>query len=111
MAGNSPETQTSWIIDSGSMDHIIHEGNLLEQGTNTDGNSPVKTLNGDRASITAIGKARLPNGLNIDHVLHVPSFNCNLLSVSQLTKEHNCALIFFADGCVVQDLEETDWSG
>lgn len=36
--------------------------------------------------------------------LYIPNFNCNLLSVSTLTKEYNCTITFMADSCIIQDL-------
>lgn len=36
--------------------------------------------------------------------LHIPDFQYNLLFVSKLTRDHNCALTFIADLCVIQDL-------
>lgn len=60
--------------------------------------------NGDYVSVENIGDSYLPNGLKIEHVLNIPSFKCNLLSVSRLTKEMNCTLIFFPGFCVMQDL-------
>lgn len=49
-------------------------------------------------------RARLSNGLILDNTLHIPKFKCNLLSVSKLTKDYNCAIIFLPNKCVIQDL-------
>lgn len=95
---------TPWIIDSGATEHIAHEDNLYASFTKDETGLPVKVPNGEKASVTGIGSVELPNGISVDHVLHVPDFQCNLLSVSRLTKELNCALIFFSDGCLMQDL-------
>lgn len=42
--------------------------------------------------------------MKLNNVLYIPDFHCNLLSVSRLTKEHNCAITFMANACIAQDL-------
>lgn len=42
--------------------------------------------------------------ITLHNVLHASGFHCNLISISRLTKEHNCVAQFFLDFCVVQDL-------
>ncbi|GJY40837.1 zinc finger, CCHC-type containing protein [Tanacetum coccineum] len=45
-----------------------------------------------------------PSGAIVKDVLHVPKFKCNLLSVSRLSKELQCAVTFFPEFCIMQDL-------
>lgn len=54
--------------------------------------------------IKGMGKAILPNSMKLNNVLYIPDFICNLVFVSKLTKEHNCAIIFIVDLCIIQDL-------
>lgn len=42
--------------------------------------------------------------MNIDKVLHIPNFSCNLLSVSRVTKDMQCAITFLPNFCYMQDL-------
>lgn len=42
--------------------------------------------------------------MKLNNVLHIPDFKCNLLSIIRLTREYNCAIVFVADFCVIQDL-------
>ena len=42
--------------------------------------------------------------LTLNSVLYVPKLNCNLLSVSKLIKDLNCAVDFRSNACVFQDL-------
>jgi len=42
--------------------------------------------------------------LSISNVLFVPSLNCNILFVSQLTKSHNCVFLFFPTYCTLQNI-------
>lgn len=40
---------------------------------------------------------------HISNILLVPSFNCNVLSVSKLTSDSKCAASFFPNSCIFQD--------
>ncbi|OMO64840.1 Integrase, catalytic core [Corchorus capsularis] len=103
MAGKI-ETDKSWVIDSGATDHITNNGELLAEIEKAIGGSPVTIPNGDKIPVKSVGKVKLPNGMKIDHVLNIPDFKCNLISVGRLTNDLNCALIFISDFCVIQDL-------
>ncbi|OMO51399.1 Reverse transcriptase, RNA-dependent DNA polymerase [Corchorus capsularis] len=93
-----------WIIDFGATDHIASDAELLVEIQEKNGELPVMIPNGDKIPIKSVGKAKLPNGMGINNVLNIPDFKCNLISVSKLTKDLNCALIFVADFCVIYDL-------
>ena len=45
------------------------------------------------------------SSLSLDHVLHVLKFSISLLSISQISKSHNCSVIFFPTYCAFQDLQ------
>lgn len=76
-------------------------GTILENQTRSGSEMPVKIPNGETIPVKSIGDTSLPNGMKINRVLNIPAFNCNLLSVSRLTKELNCALTFFPDFCIL----------
>ena len=38
-------------------------------------------------------------------MLHVPALDCNLLSISKLTRDNNCVTKFFPNLCEFQDLD------
>lgn len=74
--------------------HLTHRAEWIE-------NKMVSTLepldmipNGDSTPIEGKGNCHLPNGTTIKGVLHVPKFRCNLLSVSRLSKDHQCSMTF-----------------
>ncbi|GJZ02841.1 leucine-rich repeat protein [Tanacetum coccineum] len=60
--------------------------------------------NGEAVPVEGRGECALPSGAIIKDVLHVPKFKCNLLSVSRLSKELQCAVTFFPEFCIMQDL-------
>lgn len=45
--------------------------------------------------ITHMGSVTLTSSLTLHKVLFVPTFNCNLLSVSKLTQDSSCVVTFF----------------
>lgn len=47
----------------------------------------------------------LTDSLNLDSVLIVPSLDYNLLSVSQITTNLSCVVIFWPDYCVFKDIK------
>lgn len=78
MAGKLPFTRP-WVIDSGATEHITCDDKILSNQTTTGVGLPVKIPNGDNIPVKSVGKTCLPNGLNIDRVLNIPEFKCNLL--------------------------------
>ena len=68
----------------------------------------VNLPNGEKVVVTYIGTVQISSTLTLTDVLCVPSFNFNLISVSQLTKHKFCCLIFLGDWCFIQDLAQ--WS-
>jgi len=55
--------------------------------------------------ISGIGQVSLPTtDIKLNNVLVVPDIKKKLLSVSQLTKEHNCYFIFYFWGFLLKDM-------
>ncbi|KAL5543954.1 hypothetical protein UlMin_007738 [Ulmus minor] len=93
----------TWILDTGATHHVCHDRTLFESFEPNNVTSYVTLPNGQKVSIARIGKVRISSSILLDKVLFVPSFKYNLVSISALTKFSNCAMMFFADGCVIQD--------
>jgi hypothetical protein len=51
--------------------------------------------NGVKSPIEGVGTVSLSPSLTIPDVLFVPTLNCNLISVSKLTKSHSCVAMFY----------------
>nr|GFB19603.1 retrovirus-related Pol polyprotein from transposon TNT 1-94 [Tanacetum cinerariifolium] len=66
---------------------------------------PVTIPNGESIPVKGKGEVVFKGGLNIKGVLFVTNFTCNLLSVRRLTKDLHCAVTFFPDFFVLQDLK------
>ncbi|CAL1388587.1 unnamed protein product [Linum trigynum] len=104
MAGTYSLNSASWVIDSGCNEHIVNHASLLDSELDSNPALQVKIPNGTGVSVRSIGTAKLSDDLLLRRVLHVPDFQCNLLSVSRLTADLPVALIFMGDLCVIQDL-------
>ncbi|GJX56836.1 uncharacterized mitochondrial protein-like protein [Tanacetum coccineum] len=103
LAGNI-DKEGKWIFDSGTTEHITHNDSLLKNKRKRGYEQPVTIPNGEAVPVEGRGECALPSGAIIKDVLHVPKFKCNLLSVSRLSKELQCAVTFFPEFCIMQDL-------
>jgi len=59
--------------------------------------------NGSAADIIQAGVVVSANGLVLAHTLVVPVFKFNLLSLSKLTQDNDCLLVFCPSICLIQD--------
>jgi hypothetical protein len=64
----------------------------------------VKFADGSSQIILGSGTVSCKTKIFLSSVLHVPSFPTDLLSISCITKELNCAAIFFPSWCTFQEL-------
>jgi transposase InsO family protein len=100
-----------WIIDTGATHHMTCDKYMF---THLSSNSPVPVIinaNGVSSPVMGIGTISISPLLTIYDVLFVPSLNCNLLSVSQLTKSHNCSFLFFPTYCILQNIHTKEKIG
>lgn len=102
---NTSQVTTSmhtWIIDSGATHHITPHLSLLHDVSVMQ--SDIHLPNGQISKICHSGNVTLPSGLQLNQVLHVPNFHCNLLSVAKLTADNSCSIYFSGSKCIMQDL-------
>lgn len=95
---NSP-----WIIDTGASDHITRNSSQT-QSMREPSHSIISTANGSTSQVIGEGSITLSNTLTLDTVLVIPSLECNLLSVSQITSKLNCIVTFWPSFGVFQDI-------
>jgi hypothetical protein len=96
--------ESSWIIDSGSTDHMTHESTNFTSYNTHPSKRCVKTANGSSSAVSGVGSLPLTSSISLSTVLHVPHLSGKLLSISQITKELKCSVTFFDTHCVFQDL-------
>ncbi|CAN1160570.1 hypothetical protein LINPERPRIM_LOCUS37649 [Linum perenne] len=68
----------------------------------------VRLPDGSFISVTHIGTSRLGHGLELNHVLVIPSFKFNVLSISRLIEQGAYTVFFFV--FFVQILGHKDFS-
>nr|GEX80508.1 hypothetical protein [Tanacetum cinerariifolium] len=101
MAGNKDGV---WVVDSGCTEYITHKSNLLENKKGTSNEALVAIPNGYAIPVEGKGDFILPGGAKINGVLHIPNFKHNLLFVSRICKDLQCAVTFFPNFFVMQGL-------
>lgn len=92
-------TKHTWIIDSGATHHITPYIDIIDNPYSV--NSELHLPNGDISIVSHIGNVSLPNDIVLKDVLVVPTFQCNLLSVPQLTKSLSCKIVFLSTKCIL----------
>lgn len=93
----------SWILDTGASRHVTGNITWLYDLVTLSSPCPVGLPNGTIVIATQKGLVRLSSHIVLSHVLYVPSLNCNLVYISQLTDHLHCLVHFDLHTCVIQD--------
>ena len=101
---------TSWIVDTGAIDYMTGSLKLLSNFEPSGQGIAVIMADGTTSMAKGRGTAYI-SGLVLQSVLYVPNLTCNLLSVSKIKREKDCALIFSQTSCVFQDLSSRKMIG
>jgi len=92
----------SWILNSGTSDHMnldpktLYDLKLLENPVS------VSLPNGHKVKITHHRKLKISDNIVWYHVLLVPHFKYNLLSVKRLAAQLQCQVVFTENLCILQ---------
>ncbi|KAL0303022.1 UNVERIFIED_CONTAM: Retrovirus-related Pol polyprotein from transposon RE2 [Sesamum radiatum] len=97
-----------WIIDSGATNHICANVAFFQSFTKTSQPRFIHLPDGTKKVVHYTGVVKLTETLILDHVLFIPEFSVNLLSVSQLCHLKPYTLQFTQGGCILQDLESKE---
>ncbi|KAL5849958.1 hypothetical protein ACOSQ4_007971 [Xanthoceras sorbifolium] len=92
-------TFAPWIIDSGASNHMTSASSLFKTYSPCPGNQKVRIADENLSSIAGKGSIQISNNIVLNSVLHVPNLSCNLLSVSKLSQDSNCSIIFSPIHC------------
>lgn len=93
---------SNWIIDTGSTNHMAHNLNPLSniRKLSKSNKNTVQLPNGEQVTISHTGDLSLFKDKSVHHVLYIPDFKFNLMSVSKVIKELGCLVAFFPDFCI-----------
>ncbi|KAL0435616.1 UNVERIFIED_CONTAM: Retrovirus-related Pol polyprotein from transposon RE1 [Sesamum radiatum] len=92
-----------WIIDSGATNHICANIALFQSFIKTSYTHFIHLPDGSKKSVSCIGVVKLNDSITLDHVLFIPEFSVNLLSISQLCRSKPYHLQFTQNSCILQD--------
>ena len=92
-----------WIIDSGASDHMTNSIHLFKSYSPCPENRKVRIADGSFSPIAGKGLVQISERIDLNSVLHVPKLACNLLSVSKISKDSNCRVVFCDSHCIFQD--------
>lgn len=89
----------TWILDSGVTDYIVSDVSLISQS------KPINVVlhlpNNTTANITHVGEANITIDIVLTDVLCVPSFQCNLVSISKFTADSSTSITFSKSSCML----------
>ena len=91
---------TPWIIDSGASDHMTSFSHLFHTYNPCSGHEKICIVGGSYSTIAGKGLINLCKNISLKNGIHVPKLTCNLLSVSKLSKDSNCPVIFSKSYCI-----------
>ncbi|KAL4011481.1 hypothetical protein IC575_028540 [Cucumis melo] len=96
-------SSTKWVITSGAITHMIGNSRLFSKLLSPAPFSSVTLVDGSTSSVLRFGTIYLTPSFSLSSVLHLPNLSFNLISISQLTHDLNCVVLFFPDYCLFQD--------
>ncbi|RVW20455.1 Retrovirus-related Pol polyprotein from transposon RE1 [Vitis vinifera] len=94
-----------WIVDSGASDHMTGDATIFDTYSSCPNNLTVRIADGSLSKVAGTGSVVLSRDLTLNSVFLVPNLDCNLLSISKLTKEKRCITNFSSTHCEFQDLD------
>lgn len=89
------------IVDSGSIDHMTSNKNFLFDITPPHVPYLVSLPNGHKVKVTCIGSLTLLPFLTLHHLLYIPTFHFNLISVSKFIAQFNYFVLFTSYSCIL----------
>lgn len=95
--------KNSWILDSGAGDHITNAFKYFCTYVPCSSNKNIITADGSLITVAGQGDIKLSPTLILKNVLHVPKLCVNLVSVSKLSQDSNCKVIFDSSHCDFED--------
>ena len=94
-----------WIFDLGTSNHMTGDESIFDDYQPYHTNLTVHIADGSLSKVARTGLAQLSPKITLTYVLHLPKIDCNLITISKLTRDNHCFTIFFSPNlCVFQEL-------
>jgi hypothetical protein len=101
---NTTQNYTKWVLDSGATDHMIGNQTLLKNYRTIMSGQYFTVVNNERIKLKGWGMISIFPKKFLQDVFYVENCSVNLLSISKLSKELNCEIIFKEKIMIFQDL-------
>lgn len=90
------------IVDIGATNHMTSDLGMLDHKTKLNNTVPkrVHLPNGNVTEVSHVGSYKIAIEGVIHNVLYILDFKYNLLSISKITKELQCSVLFLRDFCI-----------
>ena len=98
------------MTEDASLYHMTKDASLFHTYNPCHENFSVRIADGSLSRVARIGSVAISKYITLDSVLLVPKLECNLLSISKLTKDLNCVTKFLKNVSVSGfRFGEDDW--
>ena len=97
-------SSSTWVIDSGAIDHISGNSSLFTKYQSHPATSTVTLTDGSTSYVLGSWTIHSTPLITLTFVMSLPQFSLNLIFVSKLTRTLYCSISFFLNHCLIQDL-------
>ncbi|KAK9677429.1 hypothetical protein RND81_11G142700 [Saponaria officinalis] len=105
---STSDNMCDWIVDTGVSDHMTSHMSLMTDVHTLHKPVLVALPDGTIKVVHTVGTVVLPDFISLQHVLYVPDFKQNLLSVGRLIENGNVSVVFLKSQCLFQDLSGSE---
>lgn len=99
------ENSRSWIVDYGVSNHMTREASMFTLYSPCTTNLTIRIADRSLSKMASTIIVRISKDIHLDPVLFVPNLDCNLLSISKLTRDLKNVTKFFSLSCEFQNLD------
>ena len=93
----------NWNVDSGASNHMTGDESIFDDYQPCHANLTVHIAEGYLSKVAGIGLVQRSPEITLKSVLHAPKLDCNLISISKLTRDNHFTK-FFPNVCIFQGL-------
>jgi hypothetical protein len=104
ITNNKSQNDIKWVLDSGATDHMTGNQILLNNYRTIDGTEYFTIANNDKVKIKGWGMIIIFEKWFLQDIFYVEKYSVNPLSISKLSRDLNCEIIFQEKYVIFQDL-------